>query len=213
MKKINKSKVLYFEGAGCVPRGEVENCRIRTAFTNRVGKKIYLELSGFEVTKSSPTAFHAYKNAAMVDHCFYITGDDDDCNKHSAGEWRSTFEYTKFNILSYVNSLNCSFDEVVILPDLAGYRVHKEGKEYNYGDTFEYNEELTKIRQAIYTYYYELEKGEGKKYPNFSLWVDKDNNNQLHLLRHFMGYNKHWLITLIGNDWEAVEAPLGHSGC
>ena len=28
-------KTLYFEGAGCVPRNDVENCRIRTAFTNK----------------------------------------------------------------------------------------------------------------------------------------------------------------------------------
>lgn len=30
-------KTLYFEGAGCIPANDVENCRIRTAFTNKAG--------------------------------------------------------------------------------------------------------------------------------------------------------------------------------
>ena len=42
------SKTLYFEGAGCVPRGDLENCRIRTAFHLDNGKRVYLEISGFE---------------------------------------------------------------------------------------------------------------------------------------------------------------------
>jgi len=37
-------KTLFFEGAGAVERGDVENCRIRTAFTTNDGKKVYLEL-------------------------------------------------------------------------------------------------------------------------------------------------------------------------
>ncbi|MFG6378277.1 MAG: hypothetical protein K1W19_08190 [Lachnospiraceae bacterium] len=32
-------KTLYFEGAGCVSCNDVENFRIRTAFTNKGGKK------------------------------------------------------------------------------------------------------------------------------------------------------------------------------
>lgn len=44
-------KVLYFEGAGCAPCNDVENCRIRTAFTNKEGKKIYIEfISGYKHT-------------------------------------------------------------------------------------------------------------------------------------------------------------------
>ena len=47
---IEMTKTLYFEGAGCVPRGEVENCRIRAAFTNDNGEKNYLEMNGMEVS-------------------------------------------------------------------------------------------------------------------------------------------------------------------
>ena len=45
-------KTLYFEGAGWGHCNDVENCRIRTAFTNKDGKKIYIEfLSGYKYTK------------------------------------------------------------------------------------------------------------------------------------------------------------------
>ena len=52
-------------------------------------------------------------------------------------------------------------------------------------------------------------------YPNFSLWVDEEDAGVLHLLRHFIGYNKHWVIrTDCGetlDDWmgSMAEAPLG----
>lgn len=45
---MNKmSKILYFEGAGMegTQKNDVENCRIRTAFTNDLGEKIYLEVT------------------------------------------------------------------------------------------------------------------------------------------------------------------------
>lgn len=191
-------KTLYFEGAGCVPRGEVENCRIRTAFTNDEGKQIYLEMGGTEATKYSPKPLQKYKNIGYVDSCHYITDEEDDENKqvivHRA---RHTFEYTKENILAFVNSLGCSFEQVVILPDLAGYRVFGEKHgDYRYGDQFDYDAELTGYRQVIYDVIYEKEKSEGKEYPNFSLWVDDEDKYVLHLLRHFEGYNTYWEIRI-----------------
>ena len=205
-------KTLFFEGAGCVPRGEVENCRIRTAFTNRVGKQIYLEMGGCEVTKNSPKLYGKYTNVGYVDHCFYITGDQYEGDR-PLRDCVSHFEYTNANILSVVNSLNCSFDQVVVLPDLAGYRVHGANRGYNFGDVFLYDADLTAKRQEIHQHFYDLEKSEGKKYPNFSLWVDEDQANLLHLLRHFNGYNKHWTITITGDTWDAVESKLGRGAC
>jgi len=40
-----KNKTLYFEGAGLenAYKGEISNCRIRTAFTNNEGKKFILK--------------------------------------------------------------------------------------------------------------------------------------------------------------------------
>ena len=107
---------------------------------------------------------------------------------------------------------------------------------YNYGDVFQYDPEMTARREAVYDKIYDMEKDElmcdralgGKKfahspggtdYPNFSLWVDRKDPGLLHLLRHFIGGNKHWTIrTDTGDtleDWMATakETPLGRYGC
>lgn len=61
---------------------------------------------------------------------------------------------------------------------------------------------------------YELEKSEGKKYPNLSLWVDENNPELLHLLRHFPGYNRHWEIKNTENWKENMqETKLGKYAC
>lgn len=227
-------KTLYFEGAGMQDsiRGDVENCRIRTAFSNDKGQKIYLEIMGVEVTKHTKKSWQGYKNVGFVDYCFFITGGRDDCNKSRIDKENQSFEYTKANILRFVNSLGCSFDEVVILPDLAGYRVFKDGSGYNYGDKFNYEPELTARRQEVERHFYETEKAERQKdrttgakkfvhspsgicYPNFSLWVDENDKYILHLLRHYNGYNKHWTISVKTDNWinTVTEAVLGKYAC
>jgi hypothetical protein len=209
-------KTLYFEGAGCVPCGEVANCRIRTAFTNNEGRKIYLELTGLEISGRSSNHLKIYKYAGFVDACHYITGGKDDENENSIFPKNGkVFEYTVQNILDFINSeLHCRFDNIVVLPNLAGYRVFKEQHgEYNYGDEFVYNAELTAKRTMIYQYFYNIEKSEKKEYPNFSLWVDPDDKNKLHLLRHFNDYNKHWLIYINDKSWNAEETILGKCAC
>ncbi len=112
-------KTLYFEGAGCVPRGEVENCRIRTAFHHYNGRGIYVEIIGNDVPKGKRSvmpywAVNIKEYAGIVTDCFF-TDDHKYFNTHTV------FEYTKKNILDFVNSLGGDFEEVVILPDLAGY--------------------------------------------------------------------------------------------
>lgn len=193
-------KILYFEGAGCVPCNDVENCRIRTAFTNRDGKKIYIEfISGYKHTK-----IEYGKNGRKLKHpkvisedgylycdfCFYITEDPeiDDCNKSRLSCERNQeiekVKYTKENILTFVNeNCNAEFDEIVILDDLAGFRVHSgKGKyntpeRYNFGDVFEYDADLTRRRRE------KVEKMKkefcalfNQKYDNTSYWID-DNGN------------------------------------
>jgi len=135
------NKTLYFEGAGWegTQRNDVENCRIRTAFTNDKGKKIYLELGGIEVTKHTKSLYKFDTCAGFVDSCHYITDGEDDENENAIYHRnREVFEYTKQNILNFVNKkLNCSFDNIVVLGDLAGYRVFKDDsktEKYNYGD-------------------------------------------------------------------------------
>ena len=207
-------KTLYFEGAGCVSRGEVVNCRIRTAFTTDEGKRIYLEMIGVESTKHSPKDLQKYSSIGYVQHCHYITDGKNDENDNSLCKSNTiTMEYTNENILAFVNSLGCSFDKIIVLPGLAGYRVFKEvsTRGINYGDEFHYDLELTARREKVYQFFYELERNEGKKYPNFSMWAD--DVGVLHLLRHFEGVNRHWEIILTGETWVATETRLGRMGC
>lgn len=160
-------KILYFESAGMegTQRNDVENCRIRTAFTNNEGKKIYLELGGNEISKYNKQ-YDQYKDFEIgtaimhIDFCFYITDDPeiDDCNKSriTLDENMKLILYTKKNILNLVNeNLNCSFEEVVILPWLSGYYVHsgshtRTSKDYNMMDDFKYNPKRTEERRRIY---------------------------------------------------------------
>jgi hypothetical protein len=231
-------KTLFFEGAGRAEADtskatDMKNCRVRTAFTNDEGQKIYLEMTAHEVTKRSTPKVQHFGYAGWVTDCSYITGDRDDYNNNRVkGAEGTVFEYNKENVLRFVNSLGCSFEKVETLPDLAGYRVFKEGREgYNYGDEFIYNPERTARAEKIHKHFYELEKTEreedkkaragkfvhspsGTSYPNFSLWIDENDPELLHLLRHYNGYNKHWTIRNIENWQETVkETQLGQYGC
>lgn len=157
-------KVLYFEGAGCVPAGEVANCRIRTAFTNDDGKKIYIELLSYTVTNIDHKKWKRYSEyevgtvLGVCDYCHYITDDPsvDDCNmSRLLCDRNGKLIYTYEGIKDFINkNCNASFDEIAVLDNLAGYRVFNDnGKSntpeaYNYGDTFAYDAELTEKRIA-----------------------------------------------------------------
>ena len=184
-------KTLYFEGAGCVPCNDVENCRIRTAFTNKEGKKIYIEfLSGYKHTRQKNGKVVSEPNYLSCDACFYITDDPkiDDCNQSRLTCERNQkiekVKYTKENILAFVNKYcNADFDEIVVLDNLAGYRVHRDSgkyntpERYNFGDIFNYDAELTKKRREKVE---EMKKEFcvlfNQEYDNTSYWVDKDGN-------------------------------------
>lgn len=226
------SKTLYFEGVGWsgadISKATIGNCRIRTAFHLDDGQAVYLEIIGSSRSKYSSPKVFKWQYTGFVDSCHYITDekDNDDENRHSIVS-RNTkcFEYTEAEILRYVNGLGASFDAVKVVPDLGGYRVFRDlystkGTErYNYGDEFTFDPEMTARREAVHKRIYEEERAEGKEYPNFSLWVDKDDPGCLHLLRHFNGHNKHWTIrTDAGETVEdfittATEAHLGRYGC
>lgn len=240
--KNTKRKILYFEGAGSssadISKATVGNCRIRTAFHLDNGRAVYLEITGAakpKITNKNKSLADIYKwqYTGFIDTCHYITDDkpNNDCNKHGiAGKNSVTFEYTEAEILKFVNSLGASFDAVKVVPDLGGYRVFPEKNScsgldgYYYGDKFNFDAELTEKRKQVYDHFYQLEKAEGKQYPNFSLWVDEFDKNVLHLLRHFSGtfetaHNKHWIIKIDKKDnvnnrsWTMTESVLGKYGC
>ena len=173
---------------------------------------------------------------------------DEEYAKMVAKARTSNFEYSFDGILEFVNSLGASFDRIeVINSPLGGYYVHRPDEvrckpgepRYNYGDAFVHDPERLKKREAIRDIIYQTEYKElvedralpasqrrfghtprmGEEYPNFSLWVDGYDPNMLHLLRHFIGYNKHWEIrTDAAETPEACvaamqEKPLGKYGC
>lgn len=238
-------KILHFEGAGWsnadISKATIGNCRIRTAVHLDDGRAVYLEIIGSERTRYSSPKIQKWPYTGFVDSCFYITDEkpNDDENKHRIRltDRQRIFEYTEKSILKLLKKLGASFDAIKVVSDLGGYRVFKEKfahapDQYNYGDEFIYDEEMISRRQMVYNKIYEIEKAElaedranrGDKfahspgpidYPNFSLWVDEEDAGVLHLLRHFNGYNKHWIIrTDCGetlDDWmgSMTETPLG----
>ena len=187
------SKTLYFEGAGWVSCGEVSNCRIRTAFTNDDGKKIYIEFTSYEVTKDDHKRhkrYFEYETGTVLgfcDYCFYITDDpeiDDDNKSRLPCERKKHFIYTYDGIKNFVNeNCNASFDEIVVLDNLAGYRVHNDSgryntsERYNFGDTFAYDEELTKKRiEKVADIKKHFTKIFNQRYDNTSYYIE---NNKL----------------------------------
>lgn len=246
------SKTLYFEGAGWSgadsSKATIGNCRIRTAFHLDLEKKhprcsckephdgaaaVYLEIICGTIGKENKKLGLEPTYYGWIDYLHYVTDDDrnDDCNRHILPfERRARIGYTLESILKFVNDLGASFDAVAVCPDLGGYRVFRDGyspkgtERLNYGDEFQYDPDMTARREAVYRHVYELEKAEGSRYPNFSLWVDQDDPGMLHLLRHFSGtfktaHNTHWTIrTDTGStveDWMATATvtPLGRYGC
>ena len=175
-------KTLYFEGAGCVARGDLPNCRIRTAFHLGNGNTVYLEISGMEVTRTTAPCYRdkGLTNYAVIDHCFCIDGTWDDCTNRHYTEHNHTFEYCAAEILAYVNSLGASFDAVEVLPDLAGYRAHAEKGGYNFGDEFAPDRHLIEARQAVDAEIRCREIERGERSICYSLWVDRDDPAILH---------------------------------
>lgn len=184
-------KVLYFEGAGCAKAGEVSNCRIRTAFTNDDGKKIYIELLSYTVEAIDHKKWKRYSEyevgtvLGFCDYCNYITDDPnvDDSNESCLPcERNGRFIYTYDGIKNFINeNCNVSFDEIVVLDNLAGYRVFNGSgiknttTMYNYGDTFAYDKDLTEKRIAKVAELSEhFKQIFNQKYDNTSYYIEND---------------------------------------
>lgn len=165
------NKILYFEGAGWDGANADYNglnCRIRTAFHDDNDKMIYLELHGFHPLKEHIKEAKNKKIELPLTHLYidsahYITDDlsidDENENRIKINvDYKEMLKipYTLDNIKDFINKhFNSSFDEVVILNHLAGYRVFADYKKsklkserYNFGDCFGYDAELTKKRIA-----------------------------------------------------------------
>lgn len=196
-------KTLYFEGAGCVPRGDLENCRIRTAFSLDNGDKVYLEISATECTKHTSRIYKGFKNPAHIDHLHFIKGYDEEVVAYKKNGF--VFDYTRKNLLEFVNSLGASFDEVIILPDLSGYRVHKHGGGYNFADEFIYNVERTEQAEKIKQWYYDREKAKGVRFPCFSIWFENIYESETLNVRFFDGRGTIEIADVFKFDFDSKE--------
>lgn len=163
-------RTLYFEGAGCEGTNvnDVENCRLRTAFKVPDGREFYLELlsgcENYQKYEAPPTAvkkryeydyYYTCPDMIIVDFCFEIHNGNGDCNsfRHPIERNRTGLAYTKANILKLVNeNLGGDFTEVVVLPWLAGYRVHSGNpkRKYNLMDDYVDIPERTAERNRVY---------------------------------------------------------------
>lgn len=206
--KTNNTKTLYFEGAGCVARADLPNCRIRTAFHLDNGNIVYLEISGMETTRCTAPIYQKFKNYGVVDHCFCITGTwDDGHSRHKYERGGIAFEYNKKNVLDLVNSMGASFDDIEVLPDLAGYRVHGDKGAYNLGDEFKPDRALIEARQHVDENIRKREKERGEKSICYSLWVDSEDPAILHYRNFRTGENFDICVTM-PNDPEKL--PVLH---
>ena len=162
-------KVLFFEGAGCAERGDLENCRIRTAFRNDEGKAFYLELSGFEKHKCTPDYLKHFENVGHIDYCYELGKDGE---KLRADIEKKNFEYSRQSILDFVNrEMGCSFTDIVIADMFYDYRVHKDGGGYNFMEDHDWNvEKAHAARQAFFNIDMKIRKQLGEKYSKISLW-------------------------------------------
>lgn len=98
-------KALIFEGAGWdkAEHNGVGNCRIRTRFNTPKGQ-VYFEMTGHQTTKYTPAQLKVYNFVGAISHLFY---EKDQRTNHSPELARAsdeTMEYTKENILKFVNA-------------------------------------------------------------------------------------------------------------
>jgi hypothetical protein len=179
-------KTLYFEGAGCVPRGDLENCRIRTAFHTDDGTPLFLEIVSIEVTdlhRKSPELMDEIGGCIAFGGvtCHPITKDTNTIvNAHY--EKRSNIPYCRHAILRYINNVyGCNFDAIEVLPLLSGYHVHRSGKPggVNYGDAFVPDRAAIAERESLLREIIAQEKRLGCRHPCVCLWVDETDGSKV----------------------------------
>ena len=229
---------LYFESAGTFrpeEYGPLNGCRIRTAFQLLNGKRVYFEASRWAPSKeqikyynASPENIDIMKPGtayAAISSLYYITNDidesgynKDDCNASQINIKRSyLIEWTKTAILNFINSLGAEFSAVEVLPNLAGYYVHRSPysqrggniKNYNYGDKFNYNPTQTAERIAIRNNIEKQDRAKtGERFPAFSFYVDPNDPDFCIYSAPYVGItdeerHKKYYIPALLQDWDA----------
>ena len=147
-----EKNIILFEGAGMniyEEGSDVGNYRIRTAFIDGNGNKIYLELGGTLYNGKTSKRFGWYTH---IDHCFNLSVATDE--NISRIKLKNTFfkGYSKKDLTNYINeNFNCKFDTIEVLDRMEGYRVHGNYNEYNLMNNHELNKNRTIARNEAYS--------------------------------------------------------------
>lgn len=167
-----KKKILYFEGAGCVPRGDLPNCRIRTAFYNDRGTLFYLEVNGFEVNRWTPDHLRGFENLGSIMHCrtIYYGKNENNFDRHKI-EGKVHFEYSEAGLLKMINDkLCCSFTDIFVGDLFDGYRVHGPNHTYIPMESYPWNPaRARRAREAFADIDQKIRDMLGEKYSKISL--------------------------------------------
>ncbi|HBH4055627.1 TPA: hypothetical protein KSL57_001774 [Clostridioides difficile] len=164
-------KILLFEGAGMniyEEGSDVGNYRIRTAFIDDNGDKIYLELGGNLQNCKTAKRFGWYTHISV--------STDENVSRIKLN---NTFfkGYSKMDLTNYINeNLNCNFDTIEVLDWMEGYRVHGNRNKYNLMDDHKLNRKRTIARNKAYTQIdNEIREKLGEKYSKIDLYsMDED---------------------------------------
>jgi len=204
---MNTNKTtLYFERAGMdlyeehtLQNSDLENHRIRTAFRQN-GNEYYLDcfVGTTYAGRNRKKKVYDIENCGLIVDAFIINGEYERIDKQQG-------YYTKAEILKFLNAYGVKFDEIIILPNLAGYRVHADNRGYNLSCDFEYNIPRTEQAERIRQYFYDFEKNVlGKQYPNFSCYWQDD---ALQIIIHYNCYNDKFAITDLYNYGFDYQMP------
>ena len=173
-----KKDILLFEGAGMdiyEEGSDVGNYRIRTAFIDGNGNKIYLELGGNLQNCKTSKRFGWYTH---IDYCFNLSVSTDE--NISRIKLKNTFfkGYSKKDLTNYINeNFNCKFDTIEVLDWMEGYRVHGNYNEYNLMNNHKLNKKRTIARNEAYSKIdKEIREKLGAKYSKINLHSMDDNS-------------------------------------
>lgn len=120
MNDSRVNKTIKFEGAGWAGADtskatDMKNCRVRTTFINDRGQKIYLEIGCVDNRKRTSKA-RDYQHMDMpwhISHIFYTKDKSESRSTDFDHAWKQTKEFTKENVLKFLNrECNASFENI-----------------------------------------------------------------------------------------------------
>lgn len=194
-------KILYLVKMGCdydnreidMMGSDVGNYRIRGTFHDINNNLIFVEFGNGCQYKGKKLISRI---KLRLDHQFNASQDWDENKSHIKINYDELdgYNYTKNDILLYIyKKFGVQFDKLELIDTSICNYDYKEIS----GDTFNPNNEEIKQAKKIKEYFYKFEKEiEGKKYPNFSIYYEKD---KLTVLKHYNGFNDKIIINDLYN--------------